>query len=100
MDCINSSAASHRDVFNILIIFEQNSCLPGQGFDRHLFALKNLAQSHGKLPDLYKDPAYSYINKYILSTSTLSAPGVNLGGFGPVVEDGYGIGKLENHVVE
>lgn len=65
----------------------------GQGFDRHLFALRNLAKAKGiALPELYLDPAYKQINHNILSTSTLSSPAVNLGGFAPVVPDGFGIG--------
>ncbi|XP_030741922.1 carnitine O-palmitoyltransferase 2, mitochondrial [Echinops telfairi] len=64
----------------------------GQGFDRHLFALRNLAASRGvPLPELYLDPAYGVMNHNILSTSTLSSPAVNMGGFGPVVPDGFGI---------
>lgn len=34
------------------------------------------------------------INHNILSTSTLSSPVVLAGGFGPVVNDGYGIGYM------
>lgn len=65
----------------------------GQGFDRHLFALRYLAATKGiALPELYLDPAYQQINHNILSTSTLSSPAVNLGGFAPVVSDGFGIG--------
>lgn len=65
----------------------------GQGFDRHLFALRYLARSEGQaLPNLYLDPAYAAINHNILSTSTLTSPAVNLGGFAPVVPDGFGIG--------
>ncbi|XP_007944109.1 carnitine O-palmitoyltransferase 2, mitochondrial [Orycteropus afer afer] len=65
----------------------------GQGFDRHLFALRNLAAARGiPLPELYLDPAYGKINHNILSTSTLSSPTVSLGGFAPVVPDGFGIG--------
>ena len=65
----------------------------GQGFDRHLFALKYLAQQHSlPIPALYQDPAYAAINHNILSTSTLGSPAVELGGFAPVVHDGYGIG--------
>ncbi|XP_068175732.1 carnitine O-palmitoyltransferase 2, mitochondrial isoform X2 [Antennarius striatus] len=65
----------------------------GQGFDRHLFALRYLANSKGHaLHGLYADPAYAAINHNILSTSTLSSPSVNLGGFAPVVPDGFGIG--------
>lgn len=65
----------------------------GQGFDRHLFAMKYLANSKGQpLHSLYQDPAYTVINHNILSTSTLTSPAVNLGGFAPVVPDGFGVG--------
>ncbi|XP_008406021.1 carnitine O-palmitoyltransferase 2, mitochondrial [Poecilia reticulata] len=65
----------------------------GQGFDRHLFALRYLANSKGRsLPSLYTDPAYGAINHNILSTSTLTSPAVSLGGFAPVVPDGFGVG--------
>ncbi|XP_054644844.1 carnitine O-palmitoyltransferase 2, mitochondrial [Dunckerocampus dactyliophorus] len=65
----------------------------GQGFDRHLFALRYLAGSKGQpLHGLYTDPAYAAINHNILSTSTLTSPAVSLGGFAPVVPDGFGVG--------
>jgi len=40
------------------------------------------------------------LNHNILSTSTLSSPAIVLGGFGPVVRDGFGIGygMDENHL--
>lgn len=67
--------------------------LPGQGFDRHLFAMRYLANTKGQpLHSLYQDPAYAAINHNILSTSTLTSPAVNLGGFAPVVPDGFGVG--------
>ena len=65
----------------------------GQGFDRHLLGLKQIAMEKGELPALYKDPAYSIINHNILSTSTLTSPALLFGGFAPVVPDGYGIGE-------
>lgn len=64
----------------------------GQGWDRHLFALRTLAAKEGKTPTIFADPAYSFINHIILSTSTLSAPAVLAGGFAPVVPNGLGIG--------
>ncbi|XP_077391467.1 carnitine O-palmitoyltransferase 2, mitochondrial isoform X2 [Festucalex cinctus] len=65
----------------------------GQGFDRHLFALRRLAESSGRRPHaFYADPAYAAINHNVLSTSTLSSPAVRLGGFAPVVPDGLGVG--------
>lgn len=66
----------------------------GQGFDRHLYALRNTAEKirvidqHG----IFSDPAYARINHNIISTSTLSSSGLLAGGFGPVVKDGYGVG--------
>ena len=65
----------------------------GQGFDRHLFGLKNISEESGSpLPDLFKDDAYKLINYNVLSTSTLADKAIKLGGFGPVVPDGFGIG--------
>lgn len=65
----------------------------GQGFDRHLFALKHMCKLNGhNLPAFYQDPSYSYINHNIISTSTLASSALLAGGFGPVVKDGYGIG--------
>ena len=40
-----------------------SSCIPyfsGQGFDRHLFAMKHLAESSGKVPEFYRDPGYTH----------------------------------------
>lgn len=70
-----------------------SSLSPGQGFDRHLFSLRYLALSKGlALPDFYQDQAYARLNHNIISTSTLVSPAVQLGGFGPVVADGFGLG--------
>jgi len=67
----------------------------GQGFDRHLLGLKQIAEQQrgGALPELYRDPSYSKLNHIILSTSTLPDPAVQLGAFAPVVPDGFGIGQ-------
>ncbi|UYV69813.1 CPT2 [Cordylochernes scorpioides] len=64
----------------------------GQGFDRHLFALKHLAESKGQpTPEIFKDPNYAYANHYYLSSSTLFGNAFKAGGFGPVVSDGFGL---------
>lgn len=64
----------------------------GQGFDRHLFGMRYMAQMHDRpTSKIFQDPAYDRINKNIISTSTLTSPGLFSGGFGPVVKDGYGI---------
>lgn len=64
----------------------------GQGFDRHLFILKNLAEQNDMQLGIFNDKEYKMLNTSILSTSTLSSPAVLAGGFGPVVTNGLGIG--------
>lgn len=74
--------------------------MTGKGFDRHLFGLRFTAQRLGKpVPAVFQDKAYQVINHNVLSTSTLGSPAIELGGFGPVVRDGWGIGygMDENH---
>nr|XP_022297829.1 carnitine O-palmitoyltransferase 2, mitochondrial-like [Crassostrea virginica] len=65
----------------------------GQGFDRHLFGLRNLVEEEGgKLPEIFTDPSYQKINHVIVSTSTVSSPAILIGGFAPVTADGFGVG--------
>ena len=53
----------------------------GKGWDRHLFALKLLAQEEGEqLPNLFVDEAYQEVNQIVLSTSTLSSANFGVGG--------------------
>ncbi|MPC13783.1 Carnitine O-palmitoyltransferase 2, mitochondrial [Portunus trituberculatus] len=67
----------------------------GQGFDRHLFALRKLAEASGSpMPDIFTDPAYAKINHIIISTSTLPSEEISFGGFAPVVSDGFGVGYI------
>ncbi|KJH52236.1 Choline/Carnitine O-acyltransferase [Dictyocaulus viviparus] len=65
----------------------------GQGFDRHILGLKITSERIGKeTPLLFEDPGFLRMGHFVLSTSTLSTNTVVFGGFGPVVEDGFGIG--------
>ncbi len=66
----------------------------GQGMDRHLFALRKIAEEKKMqpMPPIFTDPSYARMNHNVLSTSTLVSPLLDGGGFGPVVEDGFGIG--------
>lgn len=66
--------------------------LTGKGWDRHLFALKTLAAEQNLKPDIFADKSYGVLQNIILSTSTLSSPALDGGGFGPVGPDCYGIG--------
>ncbi|XP_019936892.2 carnitine O-palmitoyltransferase 2, mitochondrial [Paralichthys olivaceus] len=64
----------------------------GQGFGRHLFALRYLAISKGQaLPGLYTSPANIPLQKNTITTSSLVSPTLGLMGFAPVVPDGFGI---------
>lgn len=66
----------------------------GQGFDRHLFAMKYHAVNRLKRvePEFYQSEAYKKLNYNIISTSTLAYEQILTGGFAPVVPDGFGIG--------
>ena len=64
----------------------------GQGFDRHMFALMKMAEDNNMpRPEIFDSYEYKFLNKSILSTSTLSSPSVMAGGFGPVLNEGFGI---------
>jgi len=49
----------------------------GKGCDRHLFGLKKLLGPNDEVPEIYKDPAYSYSSHWFLSTSQLSSEYTN-----------------------
>nr|XP_050847031.1 carnitine O-palmitoyltransferase 2, mitochondrial [Vespula vulgaris] len=74
----------------------------GQAFDRHLFALKSICEELGiRKPAIFEDPSYDSLNCNVLSTSTLSSPAILSGGFGPVINNGYGIGySVQDHKLE
>ena len=58
-----------------------------------MYALKCLAKSLEVVPTpaIFEDPTYKFANHFILSTSHLYADKVCSGGYGPVVEDGFGL---------
>ena len=70
--------------------------LTGKGWDRHLFALKDLAIKSNDddvtvVPKLYECQAFQILSKIILSTSTLQSDALEGGGFGPVNDECYAI---------
>jgi carnitine O-palmitoyltransferase 2 len=88
-DLLKKSSEKHQQLIK--------EAATGQGFDRHLFALKYLQQienQENKLHPIYTDKSYQLINHNILSTSTVASKHIAAGGFGPVVNDGFGIGYL------
>ena len=67
----------------------------GQGFDRHLYSLKCMAEEKSLSLSLFEDPAYSDLNHLVLYPSTIGKEPLSLGGFGgygPVELDGIAIG--------
>jgi len=53
------------------------------------------SQAHNKpLPELFRCKAWRELNHSVLSTSNCGNPSLRLFGFGPVVDDGYGIGYI------
>ena len=67
----------------------------GMGVDRHLFALKCIAERKGMpVPAFFQSEAWDMLNHTILSTSNCGNPALRLFGFGPVVQDGFGIGYI------
>jgi carnitine O-acetyltransferase len=67
----------------------------GKGLERHLFALMKIAEKNGiPTPDFFSSVAYKELNHTVLSTSNCGNPSLRLFGFGPVVQDGFGIGYI------
>jgi len=68
-----------------------------RGGERHLFALKCLAERKGGalgVPALFKGVAWQRLNTNTVSTSNCGNPSLRLFGFGPVAAQGFGIGYL------
>lgn len=73
-------------------------CMAGRGVERHLFGLYHIYRRFGKrlgiqsLPEIYQDAGWRKLRHDRLSTTRMPDPhGVLLSGFGPAVEDGFGI---------
>jgi carnitine O-acetyltransferase len=78
-------------------ISRASECRQGVGIHTHLLALIRCFETQGKnlnmkaLPEIFTDTGYKTLTHNIICTSTTSEYGVELAGYGPVVEDGYGI---------
>jgi carnitine O-acetyltransferase len=72
-----------------------SECARGKGVDRHLHALKCIAERHEiPMPPFFESKPWKLLNHSILSTSNCGNPSIRLFGFGPVVSDGFGIGYI------
>lgn len=78
----------------------------GKGVDRHLYGMLWLAKHRRQkfpnyeIPEIFTDPAYSTFSSSILSTSNCGGVALDLFSFGPVVDNGFGLGYIikENSV--
>jgi carnitine O-acetyltransferase len=68
----------------------------GFGVDRHLFGLKRLVQEGEEMPELFKDPAYSYSSTWYITSSQLSSEYFNGYGWSQVIDQGWGIAYMIN----
>mmetsp|Transcript_17642 Transcript_17642/g.25521 ORF Transcript_17642/g.25521 Transcript_17642/m.25521 type:complete len:600 (+) Transcript_17642:277-2076(+) len=67
----------------------------GKGVDRHLFALKCIAEKNNMpVAPFFESGPWKTLNHTILSTSNCGNPSLRHFGFGPVVPDGFGIGYI------
>jgi carnitine O-acetyltransferase len=71
-------------------------CLGSNGVERYFFAMKNMYTLFGdeldlkEMPDFFNDDGYKQLTYSYISTSRIESKYFDLGGFGPVVPDGYG----------
>ncbi|MDX1301881.1 choline/carnitine O-acyltransferase [Photobacterium sp.] len=74
-----------------------NECRLGDGIYTHLLGLKYCCKAAGRdigietLPEIFTDKGYQALTHSVVCTSTTSEYGVELAGYGPIVDDGYGI---------
>lgn len=67
------------------------SCGQGLGQDRILYAMFILSNGEASI---FEDPGYGLLNHSVLSTSNCGNPALRFFGFGPVVDDGFGLGYI------
>ncbi|MCL2617385.1 MAG: choline/carnitine O-acyltransferase, partial [Defluviitaleaceae bacterium] len=73
-------------------------CQQGGGPERHLTALQTMASQQGMVlspeEDIFASAAYKQLKHDTISSSGLFTKGLGLFAFGPVVEDGFGVGYV------
>ena len=68
----------------------------GYGVDRHLFGLKKCLKEGEEVPEIFKDPAYTYSQTWYISSSQLSSEYFNGYGWSQVIDGGWGIAYMIN----
>jgi carnitine O-acetyltransferase len=79
-------------------VSRMKACMAGKGVERHLFGLLNIYEQYGDAlglvsePQIFSDRGWLTLCHDTLSTTSNPDPhGVVLSGFGPVVDDGFGV---------
>lgn len=79
-------------------VARMKGCMAGKGVERHLFGLLSIYERFGKdlgilsEPEIFKDSGWHTLRHDTFSTTSNPDPhGVVLSGFGPAVDDGFGI---------
>ena len=89
---LRKAIQTHVDILNF--------CKAGQGVDRHLFGLHQLAKhrvqdiSGYSMPAIFTDPTYGQFKTDLLSTSNCGNQHLCLFGFGPTAVKGFGLGYI------
>jgi carnitine O-acetyltransferase len=68
----------------------------GKGVDRHWFGLKQLLEPGQEVPEMFKDPTFTYSSSWFLSTSQLNSEYFNGYGWSQVIDQGFGIAYMVN----
>ncbi|XP_001605246.2 choline O-acetyltransferase isoform X2 [Nasonia vitripennis] len=72
---------------------EMTDNITGHGIDNHLMGFRYAAEESGEpTPEIFNDEAYKITQHFALSTSQITTKNDTIGGYGPVVPDGYGCG--------
>ena len=70
-------------------------CAAGRGVDRHLYALKRMAERHGQaLPKFFHSEPWQMLNHTVILAANCGNPALRLFGMSPIVPDGFGIGYI------
>ena len=79
-------------------VTRMKACMAGMGIERHMFGLQSIYDRFGaelginQMPAIFNDRGWLKLRHDTLSTTSNPDPtGVVLSGFGPVVDDGFGI---------
>ncbi len=70
-------------------------CAAGRGVDRHLYALKCIAERHHlSLPEFFQSEPWNMLNHSVIMAANCGNPSLRLYGIAPIVPDGFGIGYI------